>query len=504
MKKLLGMLLVLTMFLSVFSVSFSIENFDDNTKNALERSINSGNANSAEYAAMSLLIMSEYNFQALYEQAEKLAAELDEESLNEDITTEDLEEIYNVESMKEFLNYMETSGGIEAMNDVSDYLEHVMGKYETTVSLSQGAVRNLMLNLGMEEYRMDEIENSKNYPEEITSDYRDFLTMKIMSEMILIAYNNKDMYFDNLEKMGSLIEDPMNAMKPKAQEILEKYEKRWEQTPPGIMDFDTILRDFAAVDGDAEWVSLSDVFTDEFLYFDFNKEMLVEGKDMVGYILDMNDFEVAKYDENREYLNITDLMFSEVRNEMYEETPFELKPRIATDFMNENLIDELSEENLNTTIKIGNEEVYTIRKMVEKAYAALPYGDFLMNFAMSTWDPTMAELGLEEFKLEFEIYADFNELKDGYNLSDLNIKVKPGVVMNALNLIGYVGSASSEETLSMLNGVIDDIGFLFNEDGDLVMKMGEPSYYVSIRMKDILNAKLIEALLQSMSGQQQY
>jgi hypothetical protein len=58
--------------------------------------------------------------------------------------------------------------------------------------------------------------------------------------------------------------------------------------------------------------------------------------------------------------------------------------------------------------------------------------------------------------------------------------------------------------MTMLNTVIDDIGFLYNEDQDLVMKMGEDDYFVSMRVKDILNIQFIETLIQSMNQPQQY
>jgi hypothetical protein len=504
MKKLLGMILVLTMVLSVFSVSLVIDNFDDNTKNALERSINSGNASAADYAAMSLAIMSEYNFEALYNEAEMLLDELDEESLNEDITQENLEEMYNVEGMKEFMSYMRESGGIKAMKDISDYLEHVMGKYETRVNLSEDAVRNLLLNIGMDQDDVDNIQSQDNYPEYVESDYRDFLVMKIMSEVVLMMDANSDMYFDTLEDMEDLIGDPMASLKPEARKVIEKYNEKWSQTSPNFMEFDTVLQDIAIVDGDTEWASLSDLFTDETLFFEYNSEMLVNMKDILGYVLDMSDFEATYYTEDRDYLNLTDIMFSEVRDEMEDESTFELRARIATDFMRENLSEELSEENLTTTIYINGEEVYTIISILEGVYDSLPYGEFNMNMSLSTWDPTLQGLGMEEFGVEIEVGIDFDSVKDGYNLNDLNIELRPGVVMNALNLVSYLGSASSEQLMTMLNTVIDDIGFLYNEDQDLVMKMGEDDYFVSMRVKDILNIQFIETLIQSMNQPQQY
>jgi hypothetical protein len=499
MKKLLGMLLVLTMVLSVFSVSLVIDQFDDNTKNALERSINSGNASAADYAAMSLAIMSEYNFKPLYDQVEMLLDELDEESLNEAITQEYLEEMYNVEGMKEFMNYMRESNGIKDMKDISDYFEYIKGNYETKVDLSKDAARQLLLNFGMEQDKVDSIQSQKNYPKHVESDYRDFLTVKIMSEVVLILDANYDTYFAASKKIEDLISNPTAFLKPEAKKVVEKYQEKWAQTSPNFMEFDTVLQDIADVDGDAEWASLSDLFTDETLFFEYNSELLVGVKDILGYVLDMSDFEATYYTEDRVYLNLTDIIFSEFRDKMENESNLELRARNVTDFMRENLSEELSDENIATTIYINGEEVYTIISILEGLYETLPYGNFNMNMSLSTWDPTLQELGMEEFGVEMEVGIDFDSIKNGLNLNDLNIELRPGVVMNALSLVSSLGSVSSEQLMAMLNTVIDDIGFLYNEDQDLVLKLGEDDYFISLAVKDILNIQFIETLIQSLN-----
>jgi hypothetical protein len=119
--------------------------------------------------------------------------------------------------------------------------------------------------------------------------------------------------------------------------------------------------------------------------------------------------------------------------------------------------------------------------------------------SLSTWDPTLQELGMEEFGVEMEVGIDFDSIKNGLNLNDLNIELRPGVVMNALSLVSSLGSVSSEQLMAMLNTVIDDIGFLYNEDQDLVLKLGEDDYFISLAVKDILNIQFIETLIQSLN-----
>jgi hypothetical protein len=111
----------------------------------------------------------------------------------------------------------------------------------------------------------------------------------------------------------------------------------------------------------------------------------------------------------------------------------------------------------------------------------------------------LQELGMEELKVELEVGVDFDAVKDGINLKDLNIKLRPDVVMNALTLISSLGSAPSEQLMTTLNTVIDDIGFLYNEDRDLVVKMGEDDYFGSLRVKGILDIQIIENLIQSLN-----
>jgi len=497
-KKLLGILLVLTMVLSIFSVNLVIDDFDDNTKNDLERSINSGNASAAEYAAMSLAIMSEYKFEALYNQVEILIYGLDEEALNEPITQEDLEGVYQTEEMEEFINYMRDSGGIQAMNDISNNLEHVMGKYETRVSLSEDVVRQLLLNFGLDQKDVDNIQSQNNYPEYVESDYRDFLAMKILAEAVLMMDANSDTYFSTLGELENLIEDPASSLKPEATKVVEKYQEKWSQTSPNLMEFDTVLQDIADIDGEIQWANLSDLFADEKLFFEYNSEIFVNIKDILGYVLDISDFEET-YNEDREYLNLMDIIFSELRDKIDDESEYELKTRIATDFMRGNLSEELSQEDVTTTIYINGEEVYTIISILEGLYETLPYGNFNMNMSLRTWAPMLQELGMEELKVELEVGVDFDAVKDGINLKDLNIKLRPGVVMNALTLISSLGSAPSEQLMTTLNTVIDDIGFLYNEDRDLVVKMGEDDYFGSLRVKGILDIQIIENLIQSLN-----
>jgi hypothetical protein len=71
--------------------------------------------------------------------------------------------------------------------------------------------------------------------------------------------------------------------------------------------------------------------------------------------------------------------------------------------------------------------------------------------------------------------------------------------MNALTLISSLGSAPSEQLMTTLNTVIDDIGFLYKEDRDLVIKMGEDDYFGSLRIKGILDIQIIEDLIQSLN-----
>jgi hypothetical protein len=213
----------------------------------------------------------------------------------------------------------------------------------------------------------------------------------------------------------------------------------------------------------------------------------------------MSDFEATYYTEDRVYLNLTDIIFSEFRDKMENESNLELRARNVTDFMRENLSEELSDENIATTIYINGEEVYTIISILEGLYETLPYGNFNMNMSLSTWDPTLQELGMEEFGVEMEVGIDFDSIKNGLNLNDLNIELRPGVVMNALSLVSSLGSVSSEQLMAMLNTVIDDIGFLYNEDQDLVLKLGEDDYFISLAVKDILNIQFIETLIQSLN-----
>lgn len=499
MKKLLGMILVLTMVLSVFAVSFNIQSFDDNTRNTLEKAINSGNADASQYAAMSLFIMENYNFEELYKQMESIANNIEKYADSDNIEDQDMGDLYNIDDMKKFFNYMESSGGIEAMNKVSDYLEHVMGKYETKVTLSKDAFRQMALNIGMEESRMNTLESTDGYPETITADYRDFIAIKMVAKMIIVADENSDMYFKTLEKTSDLLDNPMDKLNPGAKKIFDKYQKQFEQTSPGIMDFDTILRDLATVDGDAEWVSLTDIFTDDMLNFETNENIFVDAKDMVGYIIDINNFEMNYYDDNRNYLDMIDILYADMKDEMDQNSSIVIEPKTATNFMAKDVIEGLSEANVTSTIKVNGEEVYTLRDILDEIYKILPFGNMMMDFNMTAYNPTLTTIGLDELAMNVEIHADLDKIKNGYNITDLNIKVKPGVMMDILNLIGYLGSASAEDTLTYINTVIDDIGFLSNEDGDLVMKMGQDDYYVSLRIKQILNPKFIDTLIKAFS-----
>jgi len=309
---------------------------------------------------------------------------------------------------------------------------------------------------------------------------------------------NSDTYFSTLGELENLIEDPASSLKPEATKVVEKYQEKWSQTSPNLMEFDTVLQDIADIDGEIQWANLSDLFADEKLFFEYNSEIFVNIKDILGYVLDISDFEET-YNEDREYLNLMDIIFSELRDKIDDESEYELKTRIATDFMRGNLSEELSQEDVTTTIYINGEEVYTIISILEGLYETLPYGNFNMNMSLRTWAPMLQELGMEELKVELEVGVDFDAVKDGINLKDLNIKLRPGVVMNALTLISSLGSAPSEQLMTTLNTVIDDIGFLYNEDRDLVVKMGEDDYFGSLRVKGILDIQIIENLIQSLN-----
>lgn len=301
--------------------------------------------------------------------------------------------------------------------------------------------------------------------ESIYFDYRDFLIINKIFEIIELVFN------DNLlESYNLIIDESPNKY---INDNVINYYNNYPNIENNAFELKSFLYDLANINDEKEWISLNCVMNRDY----FNKDLknYIDGLENLLYDFKfIINLENEKYKE-KNYLSFYDIIFNIISMESINNFNF------IEDFFYSNNIFQSNENVLELKIKIDNTIIFSFEEFVNLIYNAIKnkkavtlkiHYDFLYDLSNHGYYYSIP------INTNFKFFFDFEKLYyESFNIIDLDLKIKPAII-DALNeLIMFLTIDSFDGVYNSLFKISDNINIMNIENNrDLIINLSFGEY----------------------------